>query len=55
MAKESYFHQPIQPRGKFGHSSGKVGPKDTITHDRLLLKLKGYGLDGQLLNWVKTF
>ena len=24
-------------------------------HDRLLLKLKRYGFDGQLLNWVKDF
>ena len=28
---------------------------DAIPHDRLLLKLKRYGLDGQLLNWVKDF
>ena len=28
---------------------------DTIPHDRLLLKLKRYGLDGQLLNWVNDF
>ena len=28
---------------------------DTIPHDRLLLKLKRYGFDGQLLNWVKDF
>ena len=28
---------------------------DTISHDRLLLKLKRYGFDGQLLNWVKDF
>ena len=28
---------------------------DTIPHDILLFKLKRYGFDGQLLNWVKDF
>ena len=28
---------------------------DTTPHERLLLKLKRYGFDGQLLNWVKDF
>ena len=28
---------------------------DTITHERLLLKLEKYGIDGELLSWVKDF
>ena len=28
---------------------------DTIPHERLLLKLEKYGIDGELLSWVKDF
>ena len=28
---------------------------DSIPHERLLLKMKGYGITGQTLNWVRAF
>ena len=28
---------------------------DTVAHERLLIKLKGYGVNGKVLSWVKTF
>ena len=28
---------------------------DSIPHERLLLKMKGYGITGQTLNWVRSF
>ena len=28
---------------------------DTVAHDRLLIKLKGYGVNGNVLSWVKAF
>ena len=28
---------------------------DTVPHKRLLLKLKGYGIDGPVLDWIKDF
>ena len=28
---------------------------DTVPHRRLLKKLKGYGIDGKILEWIKSF
>ena len=28
---------------------------DTVPHSRLLVKLKGYGICDQLVNWIKDF
>ena len=28
---------------------------DTVAHERLLIKLKGYGVNGKVLSWVKAF
>ena len=28
---------------------------DTVPHERLLIKLKGYGVSGKILNWIKDF
>ena len=28
---------------------------DTVPHSRLLAKLKAYGIDGKVLNWIKAF
>jgi hypothetical protein len=28
---------------------------DTVTHHRLITKLKGYGISGNILEWIKNF
>ena len=28
---------------------------DTVTHKRLLAKLRAYGISGKILNWIKAF
>ena len=28
---------------------------DTVAHERFLIKLKGYGVNGKVLSWVKAF
>jgi len=28
---------------------------DSVPHQRLLVKLKAYGVQGKLLNWIKAF
>ena len=28
---------------------------DSVPHERLLLKLNGYGISGSILNWIRSF
>ena len=48
-------HPETNQRLQMSYSSISLKLSTQFPHERLLLKLKGYGIEGNLLQWFKIF